>query len=867
MNKIKKSTIVWLVLLVALVAFIIYIGVRLYTIKEEQSTELPDIIYGDGETGTLSIENDQLKLDIDKATSQFKLTEKATGRVWLSNPENAASDPVAKSSQANLYALQSTLLLTYTDRDKGTANITYNNYQRSIANNNYVFKDITDTSVAVEYAIGDINRVYMMPYAITEERFTMYTDKMKTELGMSKSKVNSKVSNLYSIISPDTLAKMSAAEREKNLAMYPSAAEQAIRVLDTSKKADYQSVSDYFVQVGYNQEEFDLDQQLIAGTATVEKPIFNITVRYKLEGGDFVVEVPYEEIRYRANFPITTLTVLPMFGAAGTADTGYMFVPEGGGAIINFNNQKLTQNAYYANMYGWDYATFRSEVVNETKNAFPVFGMAKNGGSFICVIENGSVYGGIQADISMRYNSYNWVCARYTVLHGDQYNVSDKTGTLVYMFEKQIPADTITQRYRFVDSGSYVEMARAYGQYLREKYPELTVAEDNATPPVNIELLGAIDKKVVKLGVPVNSTVPTTTFAQGESIIADLLDSGTKNLSVRFSGWMNGGVSQKVLTGVSILNELGGRGGMDRLISAARSKNVPLYFDGISCFAYRSGLFQGFLEQRDAARYTTRERVVIYPYSEVTYKSSDWLEPFYLVTPVYANRSAANLIKALKDRNAYGVAFRDIGTLLSGDYNVNDLVTREQVRKMNVETLKSAHEAGQAVMIKEGYDYAVPYADIVTDMDLNGTEYSLLDRSVPFYQIALHSKVSYTGKPINLANDWRTELLLCAEYGAGLNFSFMAEKADILQDTTYSGYFGANYDAWKDNAKAIISEYQTQMAGLNLQPIVGHEALTSDVHVTTYENGTRVYVNYGTDDYQVDGVTVPSRDYVVRGDH
>ena len=864
-KSILRRIIPWVIAVALLAALVIFVGIPLYSQKDEQSTPLPQVAYYEGKPETLTLENEFLKLELDTGTTQFKLTEKANGRQWTSIPENAANDEIAKKSTANLYALQSTLLMTYTDRDKGTADIQFNNYQRSIMNGNYEIGEVTDNSVEVIYSIGDINKVYMMPYAITEERYQMFTEKMKSELGLSKSKLNSKVSNLYIIYSPETLATKTDAEKEAILAQYPSAAEQPIRVLDTTKKADYQSVSDYFVNVGYNQEEFDQDQQLIASASVSEKPIFNIAVRYLLDGKDFVVEVPYEKIHYRANYPITSLTVLPMFGAAGMQDEGFMFIPEGGGALINFNNGKLSQNSYYANMYGWDYGTFRKEVVNETKNVFPVFGIAKNGGSFICVMEGASSYGSVLADISERYNSYNWTCARYTVLHGDQYNVSNKTGTLVYMFEKQLPADTIRQRYRFVDSGSYVDMAKAYSGYLTEKYPDLAKRDTKADMPIHVELVGAIDKRVVKLGLPVNSVTATTTFSEAEGLMDKLLSQDVKNLNIRFSGWANGGVNQRVLTSVHVLGQLGGSKGMTHLIDYAKQKNVPLYFDGISCFAYDSGIFNGFLVQRDAARYTTRERVEIYPYSTITYRGMDWEKPFYLVQPAYAKRMTDNLIEALRSRGAYGVAFRDLGNILSGDYNVNELVTREQAKQMQVISLLSAKAAGEAVMIKEGYDYAMPYADIITDMDLSGISYSIIDTTVPFYQIALHGLVDYTGKSINLANDWWTELLRCAEYGAGLNFTFMARDARILQDTTYTGYFGAYYDAWDEEALQLIHDYQQAMQGLNTVPIVGHQALTDKVKVTEYENGAKVYVNYDAEDFQAEGVTIPARSYLVEG--
>ena len=45
--------------------------------------------------------------------------------------------------------------------------------------------------------------------------------------------------------------------------------------------------------------------------------------------------------------------------------------------------------------------------------------------------------------------------------------------------------------------------------------------------------------------------------------------------------------------------------------------------------------------------------------------------------------------------------------------------------------------------------------------------------------------------------------------------------------------------------------------------MTGHEKLTETVSCTEYDDGTKVYVNYGYEDYSTDGVTVPARDYLV----
>ena len=851
-DSLLKRLIPWIIALAAVAALVIFVGIPLYAPQEAETLEPPTISYYEGGSQTLALENDALRFELDAATTAFKVIEKASGREWLSNPEGAAQDPVAVST--NKDTLQSTLIVTYSS---ASGVIDFNNYAYSIKNGTYTVSQPDENTVSVTYSVGKIEKVYLLPNATTVERFTAFTD------AMSK-KDAKKVKGVYTLYKPEKVAALD--NRDELLAMYPALADQELYVLksDTSENNKAKTAG-YFEAAGYTQEDFDLDQQFVAGSKANTDAVFNVTVNYRLEGGDLLVEVPYRDIRYRADYPITYLTVLPMFGAAGTDEDGFMLIPEGGGALIDYNNGKLNQNSYYANMYGWDYGSERTEAISETENAFPVFGMTKNGGSFICIMEGAPAYGGVQADISLRYNSYNWVCAKYNVLHSDRYNVSAKTARLVYMFEKQMPEDTIVQRYRFLDSDSYVDMASAYGEYLRERHPELAQRQAGEQTPVNVELLGAFDKKVVKLGLPVNSVIPATTFEEGEGIIDTLVSEGVKDLNVRFSGWSNGGVNQKVLTGVKVLHQLGGEKGMKNLIAAAKGKGVNLSFDGVSCFAYNSGLLQGFLPFRDAARFTTLEQVIIYPYSPVFYQQDDFYDPYYLVEPHYAADRADTLISALSKRGAEGVAFRDIGSLLSGNYNPKHTTTRQQVLRMNQETMEKARDAGQRVTVKRGYDYALPWADLITDMNLQGTEYSIIDRSVPFYQIAIHGMVDYTGAPINLADDWQTELLRCAEYGAGLNFTFMAKDGQLLQDSLYSGYFGASWSAWAREAGALMESYQRDMAGLNRARIVGHEQPAPGIAVTEFEGGRRVLVNYTAADYSLGGVTVPARGYLVTG--
>ena len=847
-KKIIRRLILWLIALVALAALIVFVFIPIYTVREISSGREPHLIFYEGDGKPISIENEHLLLEMDGTTTQFKVTSKENGKVWYSNPVNRTDDPIAHGVNSDF--LSSTLTLTYTVSGNETE---LNNYRYSMVNQNYNIIRVDDTTLRIEYAIGKIERTYLIPYAINAERYKELTGQMS---GGDKKKVSS----FYSLYDQKQLGKATNLEELKE--MYPAIEEGNLYILkantDTKNK---EKIEGYFSKIGYDQEQYEIDMQNVSQVSENHGPFFNATMILRLAGNELEVEVPYNEIMYEAEYPLTYLAVLPMFGAAGTEEEGFIFIPEGSGGLIRYNNGKLSQSSYYANFYGWDYGMERTEAVSETENTFAVFGMGQPDGSFICMIEGASSYGGIYADIAGRFNSFNTVYCKYNLIHYGQFKLSGRTNEQVLMYERTIPDDTVLQRYRFLDTDNYVGMAEAYGDYLRGK-PEFRQEQADPEVPIHVELIGAINKTIPKFGVPVNSVVAVTKYSEAEDILNELVASGVKHIYMRMTGWSNGGVRQKVLAGIHTISELGGESGMKKLIETAKAKGVTLFFDGISCFAYDSGLLEGFIPTLHAARFTTRELVKLYSYDIVTYQQNTY-DPYYLVKPRLADQYTNNLIGGLKSRGATGIAFRDIGNLLSADYYVNDTVTREQVKEMNIGILRKAQESGLAVSIKKGNDYAISFADLITDMNLTGRKYTIIDLAVPFYQIAIHGIKNYTGEAINLSGDYRNALLESAEYGSGLSFTFMKSDTNILQDSAYSCYTAGSYDRWKEEALQMILRYQKEMAGLNNIRITGHEIITDEVHVTIFEDGTRVYVNYSGKDCKEGTLTIPARDYLV----
>ncbi len=818
--------------------------------EEEEPTEVIKLNGYEGGEEEIVIENDKLVMKMDATSTQFSIEVKENGAVWYSNPQDADDDPLALKLDKE--KLKSTLLLTYST--KNGVDTLFNNYVYSMEKGIYDIEQ-GDDYIKVYYSIGDTDKEFVIPTVIEAARMDALIKNMDKD-------ASTRTLEYYKKYDINKLGKKD--NKEELLAAYPILETQPIYVLrDTTKDNIKGKLEEYFAAAGYTYEEYEEDKLLAGEQGISDKPVFNVNIVYRLDGDKLVVEVPLNEIEYKDNYPIYYLNVLPYFGAGGVEDEGYMLVPEGGGAFINFNNGKTAQNSYYANMYGWDHAQNREAVVHETETYFNAFGVARNGSSFLCIMEEGAPYASVMADISGKSISYNNVSAQYTLVHRDQYEMGDRYEGKMYVYQEELPDEKLVQSYSFISSDNYVDMATVYRKYLEETAGDYLTEKEDTQAPAVIEIVGAVDKVKQVAGIPVSKPLELTNFKEAQQIISELKQDGISNLSVKLSGWMNGGVQQKLLKKAKPVSELGGKKDLKKLTEYALNNEVDLYLDGITDYAYDSNLFDGFLVFKDAARFVSKDKAEIYPYSTVTYAKRDKQEPHYLLKAALASEMVDNLVEATDDYSA-NVSFAELGKELNSDYYKKNPVSRQAVLETQKAKLKEIKDSGKKVMINMGNNYAVAYSDIVTNMDLNGSSYSILDGTAPVYQMAIHGYVNYTGEPLNLTQNYEEELLKSAEYGAGLAFTLMDESAFTLQNTLYTQYFGAEYAAWHDKMMEIYGRYNEELGYTFYQQIVNHEWITGNLSCTEYEDGSKVYVNYSYDVVTTpEGEKIPARDYFV----
>ena len=789
------------------------------------------ILYeNDGSTEEIVLENQYLELRFFPLTTVIVLTDKASGAQWSSNP--SGNDPLADT--VSRYLMQSQFAVEYADVTGVTQTLFSSNQSVELGAYNY---SVAGGVLEINYTIGNIERTFIIPPAVPEERMNEFLNVMDpTDRGI--------IVSSYRLYDIDNLRRDD--DRTELLSLYPDLARNKVYVLrPDTREFQKEGAEEIFASAGYTYDDYLEDIEYYPSIAGRERPSFNVTFRYSLEGKSLVLNIPFDQIAYRNSFPMVKLSVLPYMGAGGTDDEGYLLVPDGSGALIYFNNGRQNQLSFSNTVYGWDEGTPREAIINDSKAPFPVFGIQKNGNALVCVIEDGSSYAGVRADVAGGNSSWNNVFPRFDMVHNALMDISDRSSRIVYQYERGLAeGEGITLRYITCGQDGYVGMAKEYRSWLLSKYPSLGGKNNQSGVPIAIEIPGAVNKTQHRLGIPFDLPLKLTSYNEAAGMIDDFANFGWKNVRVKLNGWFNRSVDHTVPTSIKLISELGNKQDFHNLVSVVESNGFSLYPEVDFFFMRDKRAFDGFSLYSDTARYVNRQRVQRYPFSFVWFgERNRWGKLNYVVRPATMMSMIDNFVQKASAFEIQNIAFRNIGARLAGDYNETRHVSREASMKMRQKKLSELNRNGTGIMLLAGHAYAMPWADFIIDTALEDEGFGITNIAVPFYPIVLHGLVPYTGRAINLAEDYTKHLLKTIESGAGLYFSFMTEETAVLQETKFRQFYANEYHKWVGDADALYKRFSADFGHLYNQAIVDHVILSDGVTVTGYEDGTRVVVN------------------------
>jgi len=492
-----------------LLLFLLLAGVLASCKKEEVQEEIGINYYhaADYEGKEFKMESNDLIFKLDKSTTAFTVTQKSTGKVWSSCLTKEEAE-AANADVVSQRLLQSVLAVEYSNVNE--LYVSLNMLEHCLENKHgddekgtYTIEQPDANTVKVNYSMGKIEKEYIIPPSVPDERMMEWYNQMD-KAGQRLVDNNYRKLDINNLLVTDNKSEL--------LAKYPDLETVCVwEIRPGIKSKEKVKLENLFKELGYNKEEMVKDQQYYNLSDASKRPIYNISIIYRLDGDKLTVEVPFDEIEYKSDYPITELTLLPYFGAGSNEEDGYILYPEGSGAIINFNNGKANTIDHTAQLYGWDYGMKRSEFINETRVAFPVFGISYNDGAMVSIIEDYSTLANINANVAGGRSNYNYAYASYDMVHGSKMDVSARSDSTIISYEKKLPEGSIKQTYVFVEKDKkadentpveYSTLAKIYREYLLETYPELQKTE-NANAPISVELIAAVDRVKQVLGMPV----------------------------------------------------------------------------------------------------------------------------------------------------------------------------------------------------------------------------------------------------------------------------------------------------------------------------------------------------------------------------
>jgi hypothetical protein len=843
----KKTKIILLIVFIILVvvgAFASYVTIRYFlhddykdvlsvsTVEKVKDFVAPTDTEISVPRMVLAAENEKFKLYTDIKTTEIALYDKASGQIYYSNPVDKGTD----ISGSNQQELNAEFAIEYYNSSRQLAKM--DNYSMSIESGQYTLKSI-EGGIRYTYVLGDLtSETGIVPTMISEERLE---------------KILSKVSESEA----STIRKKYMKSKDLDGTMV--LLESAITAINIKR------MTVIFEKAGYTQEDYNNDM----AEAEQEEPVsFTIPLDYKLTDDGLSVSIETSEIIETGGAKLYDIQLLKYFGAANKEENGYIMVPNGSGSLINFNNGKSSYS-YTQYVYDLDPTVASYTVVeNVTCAKLPVFGIKYEKGALFAVISAGDALARIDASTSGYLTDYNNV---YSTFYLRGYELLSMFGTTGAESDLPVVEDNIyktTLKIEFVplsgNDADYSGMANYYRNRLKEDGifgDKLT----NTELPFYADIIGGVDVEKDIAGIHYMDVFKMTTYDKALAIAENLTKRGISNIRMNYLGWFNGGYYHDVADKIKEATRLGSKNDIAKLDQYLSASGGGLYGNvALNKVSYTSKRYSLGLE---SAKYYTGKSVILGEVNPFTLRRGSfnpYKETYYaILSPRFLDYYTKKYAKAIQKYDMSGIALRDLGNMLSSDKKRDEVINRQEALEIVENAFKTLKNTGKNLMVYNGNAYSFAYATDIVEAPVDSSKFLVVDESIPFYEMVIHGYINYAGAELNLTQSVdRNDLLLgLIETGAAPRYVMSWENSDNIKYTGLNSMYSVQYKLWVEEAEKFYTQLSEAMEDIVNVPVVKHEILSENVRKITYENGIRLYINRGSKDVQVDGITIPAKWY------
>jgi len=577
----------------------------------------------------------------------------------------------------------------------------------------------------------------------------------------------------------------------------------------------------------------------------------SIPLKISIEKNILTIHISVEEIKEEGDYHLISLDLLPFMGASYNKEQGYMFYPDGSGALFRFTNEprkNINRSSFY--IYGTDSLDIDKYEDNNNINIkaamLPVFGIKKGeDAAFLAAITEGEYDVAVNFTPSGFSNIHlNRISPEFTYRRTykdlrDNPNIPPRIETEMLKTDREV-------KYFFLanDNADYSGMANEYRNYLIEKGDLVKKIDENSIP-MGLDLFMGIKEERILF----DKFIQATTFKQAETILKEFSEQGVDNIQVCLIGWgAKGYGSYPVFFPPN--SKLGGAGGLKELAEYTKEKGYLLYLDANFADA-----------NKDSGDFSVRNDTV---YSKNGLIVSDMTNKKFLLNPIIALKRFNNqFISKAKEFKIDGLCFEQIGSQLYHDYHKKYSATREETAQYWQEMLEETGKQLGTSGVSGGNSYVLKHVDRLFDIPVEDSGNIITNEAIPFYQMVIHGYVTYSSTPGNLFYDFQNQKLKWVEYGCIPYFKLTYSKSDVLKYTDYNSLFSSYYKEWLDIASNIYKEFNERLGELWPKEIVKHEQLRENIYKVTYGGGTSVYINHNQANVFTEGYEIKAVDYLV----
>ncbi len=573
---------------------------------------------------------------------------------------------------------------------------------------------------------------------------------------------------------------------------------------------------------------------------TNEKEGLIIPVVFRSAENGFRVVLPAGEITEQCeiNRKLMAVDLLPELMSSTVDDDGFFLLPCLSGVLVRFDQKQpcINRDRLYMHQSEW-----------EKVNLMNCFAVNKSGKGILAVVDQGDFFCHVTTELNQQ--GKNRIYPSFGLRHKDSERVKHETKEVIYTFLQE-------------GESEYPDMAKVYRDYLVH---ERDVVPLKDRVPTNPTLAYSVEAMRVKIFMGLKKPCTSdglspmtvyTTFQQAEEILDTMKESGIDKAVITLVGWNLGGHDGAYPSRFPVEPELGGEKGLRRLIEKALAMGYQIVPHDNVTDVYRSAAdFDPEFLTRDEDQ---QPRVV-----------GIWGggQSFKACPVAYLER--------------YGYVFNKIQELgFSGHYYLDaqasvlwrchDPSHPADEREYALSLARMAQIARVkygAVSTEMAPAYNLPYIDEAgTIHSVNNAEFcfhrlqgtndsflAIIDRVVPFYQIAVHGLITYQESWVHKyrKNPGGTKIGLLKALACG---------ARPCMEVSFEN--GANGDYYLDSIRDVEDAYRTafeELGDIHIETIEKYEELSDDVRRITYSNGQILTVNWGTQEFE----GVPAAGYTV----